>query len=201
MIKKITFTLILITSALYAVAADRDSGIYIEPKLNVASACVGILNPAIEIGFGKSSAVEYSSVTSFAKEDFLGTGYPLLINMIMVEYRNYFFSDKHKGFFAGADLGWNEFKIHKHLIPFIAHDQAGRSYDWGVGVFLGITLGYKFALTEQLFLELSASGGWQHTWHEPYVDGQLSIPMNASGEWTPYKAGLYLSYRFGKWHK
>ncbi len=199
--RKIVLTLALLLTTLCVWAQDRSGGIYLEPKLNVAAACVGIVNPALEIGFGKSSAVEYSSVTSFASDSFLGTGYPLLINMIMAEYRNYIFSDEHNGFFVGADVGWNEYKMHKALIPFMQNVALSRSYDWGVGIFLGVTLGYKFRLTDELHLEASASGGWQHSWHEPYVDGVQVYPFNASGEWLPYKCGLYLSYRLGKWYR
>ncbi len=204
MLKKLTiaFALMLLASTGYAQDVEtKDGGIYIEPKLNVAAVCVGIVNPALEIGFLKRSAVELSSVTSFAKKDFLGTGYPLLINMIMMEYRNYPFSERHSGFFVGANAGRNEYKMNKAIIPFMQHVASSRDYDWGVGVCVGITLGYKFTITDALHLELSASGGWQHSWHEPYSNGALTWPLNASGEWLPYKAGLYLSYRLGKWYR
>ncbi len=169
---------------------------YLEPKVNVAAACVGIVNPAIEIGFGRGSAIEYSTVMAFAKESFLGTGYPLLLSMNILEYRHYI-KRGHKGLFFGADFAWDLFKLHKNLIPIIEAGSDMRAYDWGTGGTLGLTVGYKFSLTEKLFLELSASGGWRLTQHEPYNhDGQITNLMNASGEWTPYKCGIYLSYRF-----
>ncbi|MFR9649136.1 MAG: DUF3575 domain-containing protein [Rikenellaceae bacterium] len=206
MIRKITLSLILLvaTTSLSAQEVNLESnGIYIEPKLNVVAACVGIVNPAVEIGFGKSSAFEISTISSFAQDDFLNTGYPLLLNIVMLEYRNYIFSDNHKGFFVAANGAWHEFKMHKGQVPFLHNVSESRDYDWGVGVFLGVTLGYKFKLTKALplYLELSATGGWQHSWHEPYMDGELYVAMNATGEWTPYKVAANLSYRLGKWYR
>ncbi|MFR9546634.1 MAG: DUF3575 domain-containing protein [Rikenellaceae bacterium] len=182
------------------IAANAQEGItskfYIEPKVNVAAACVGILNPAIEIGFGKRSAIEYSGVFSFAKDEFLNTGYPLLLSMNILEYRHYI-KQGHKGLFLGADLCWDLFKIHKNLIPLVAEGTDNTNYDWGIGTTLGLSVGYKFNLTKKLLLELSASGGWRLTQHESYGhNGELLTAMNASGEWTAYKCGVYLSYRF-----
>ncbi|MFI3318607.1 MAG: DUF3575 domain-containing protein [Rikenellaceae bacterium] len=191
--KKILLTLI----ASLVAATGFCQEFYLEPKINVASACIAILNPAVELGFCDHSAVEYSNINAFAKESYLGTDAPLLLSLNFLEYRYYMLNKEHRGLFVGADLGWGLYKTSKTIFSFMQHINQERGYDWGESVLLGVTIGYKFLFKERFGLEISASGGWQHTNHEPYYpDGTAECPMNKSGEWLPYKAGVYFSYRF-----
>ncbi len=166
----------------------------IEPKINVLPIAFGMGNLALEVGFGEHSAVELSTVFCFKENNFAGTGKPLILNMTLAEYRYYFLNTGHYGFFAGGDCAWDVYKLHKSIIPGYSDNYI--DYDWGYGVTLGVTLGYKFRVTEHWFIEASASGGWRLASHEPYNNGEIVVPMNKSGEWLPYKCGVYVSYRF-----
>lgn len=193
--KKIT---LLMLAAMLLVARSNAQDFYVEPKVNVLLGCATIFNPAVEIGFGDMSAFQFEYMGAYAKEDFLGRGGPFILNMAIAEYRAYLPGRDHKGFFAGLDMGLHQYKADKNVIPFIANDHDEGVYDWGFGYLFGLNLGYKFLFNDRLGLELSAAIGWQHSQHEQYsADGIRRHNMNASGEWTPYKGGVLLSYRFG----
>ena len=191
--KKITLALVLLFSVTVASHAQ-----VAEVKVNAAAGALAIFNPSIEVGFGKYSAVSLDFIGAFAEKDYLGTGFPMLMSYGLMGYRFYIKPDVHKGFFVGADLGFNTFKMNKDIVPFVANDGGGR-YDVGYGVVMGGTVGYKFLFKERWGVELSVSYGWQHSQHEGYnLAGQKLFDMNASAEWLPYKAGIYITYRLGK---
>lgn len=168
-----------------------------EFKVNVAAGAVAIFNPSIEVGFGKYSAVSMDFVGAFAENNYLGTGHPLLLSFGLMGYRFYIKPDVHKGFFVGADLGFNTFKMNKNIVPFYG-DMGGRD-DVGYGIVMGATIGYKFLFRQRWGLECSLSFGWQHSQHEGFnQNGEKLFDMNASAEWLPYKAGIYITYRLGK---
>ncbi len=195
------FALLCCSNSLFA---QRE--VILEPKINVASLAVGILNPALEIGFGNKSAVELSYVGAYAKSNFMGSGEPLMLCVFMAEYRYYWLNEHHKGFFTGGHFGGDMFKTNKCILPAIGYEGKGRSYDWGQGLMLGVTVGYKFLFKERFGLELSLSGGWHYAWHEPHsymsdsnyddIDIYSVMDINRTAEWLPYKAGAYFSYRF-----
>ncbi len=188
-------TLLLVLVSLPVVASAQTT----EVKLNVAAAAVTIFNPSVEFYTGDSSAVTFDFVKSFAKEDFMNTGYPFLFSMGSLGYRRYTRAQSHDGFFYGGDFGLDMFRMNKDVIPFIAHDNAETFYDVGSGYCVGVTLGYKYKLSQRLSLEASVSAGWHYSQHEYYnQDGVRLYEFNASAEWTPYKAGIYLNYTFGK---
>lgn len=197
---KILFSALLLALAstinIYAQDADSTQKYYIETKLNAPALVVGIVNFGVEVGFSKHSAIELSNVTSFNEENFMWSGRPLILNMTMLEYRYYLCNELHKGLFVGGDFAWDVFKMHKSIVPGYADSSTDRDYDWGYGLTLGATLGYKFQVAKRWFIEASLSAGWRLTRHEPYINGTVDIPMNASGEWLPYKCGVYISYRF-----
>lgn len=191
--------LVLVCSVFFL---GKSFGQIAEVKVNVMAGAVAIFNPSIEIGFGKHSGVSMDFVGAFAEENYMGTGYPFLASMGIMGYRFYTKKDSHRGFFVGADLGFNTFKMNKNIIPLVAHDHSKNTYDFGYGILMGMTLGYKFLFKERWGVEISVSGGWQHSQHEVYQKGDnnkyyKAVDMNASAEWFPYKAGVYLTYRFG----
>ena len=191
----IIFVFIFSLSKIHA----QETKFFVEPKLNIASLALGIVNPSVELGFATRSAVTIDYVGAYAKTDFMGTGYPLVINMSYMEYRHYL-RRGHKGFFAGAGVGAMVYKLNKSIIPFLPDDGTPNIYAWGQGYVLGGTLGYKFLIKERFGIEISLSGGFQHSQREEYSqdNGELLLPMNKTAEWTLYKAGVYFSYRFGK---
>ncbi|MFR9534135.1 MAG: hypothetical protein SNG49_04780, partial [Rikenellaceae bacterium] len=78
--------LTLLFGLLMPIVASAQSS---EVKLNVAAAVVTIFNPSVEFYMGDSSAVTFDFVKSFAKEDFMNTGYPFLFSMGSLGYRRY----------------------------------------------------------------------------------------------------------------
>lgn len=185
---------ILMVSNTYA----QEEKLFIEAKFNIASVIVGIVNPAVEIGFNKYSSITFEYIGSYANSNFMDSGHPLIINMVYLEYRRYILNRGHKGFFIAGGLGTMNYKMNKNVLPFLNNKGGNNTYDWGHGVVIGATLGYKFLIKDRFGIEVSASGGWQHSQHELYNkhSGDLLVSMNKTGEWTPYKAGVYLSYRF-----
>lgn len=166
-----------------------------EVKINALAGAVTIFNPSFEIGVGSHSSLTFDYVGCFAKEDFMNTDQQLLLSMGLFGYRYYFKADDHNGFFVGGDAGLDVFRMTKNIVPLVANDK-GDSYDVGFGYLFGVTLGYKYNFTERWAIEGSVSGGWQHSWHEGYTaDGIRYVEFNKSGEWLPYKAGIYISYK------
>lgn len=193
--KKLLLLLILVTTSATIFAQEKNY--YIEPKLNIAGAAIAIFNPALEIGFGKRSAVNFDYVGIYAKKNYMGTGYPFLLSMVTFDYRVYVLNKLHKGLFFGGGMGLGSYKMNKNIIPFVSNDKPKNAYDWGTNVMLGATAGYKFLIKDRFGIEISVTGGWQHSQHEVYNSkGELQAPMNASGEWTAYKGGVYFTYRF-----
>ena len=191
--------LILVAFFSFSNIYAQEKKLFIEAKLNIASLSVGIVNPAVEIGFSKRSAITVEYIGSYAKTDFMGTGYPLVINMSYLEYRHYLLKG-HKGFFLAGGAGTMVYKLNKSVMPFLADKGTQNAYAWGQGYVIGGTLGYKFLIKERFGIEISLSGGFQHSQRQEYSkdNGTLLLPMNKTAEWTLYKAGVYFSYRFGK---
>lgn len=169
----------------------------VEAKVNILAGCLTIFNPSVEVGLGDVSAITLDYLGAYAKEDFLNTGHPFLISMGLFGYRRYIWSDHRVGFFVGGDFGLDLFRMNKSIVPLVAKG-SDNGYDVGYGYLLGATIGYKFNLSRRLNLEANLSGGWHYAVHECYTyEGVRVVEFNPSGEWTPYKAGIYLSYMFG----
>lgn len=171
----------------------------VDAKINVAAAAVAIVNPSLEVGFAKKSAITMDYMGAFAKESWMGTGYPLAMSMGLFGYRFYTTKkNSHTGFFVGGDFGLNTYRMNKNVIPLIVHDHGKDGYDVGYGYILGATFGYKHRFNNRLGIEASASLGYQYCLHEGYRGNQKLYDLNPSAEWTPYKAGIYLTYRIGE---
>ncbi len=170
-----------------------------EVKVNLLAGAITIFNPSIEIGFGKASAITMDYVGAFAEEDFMNSGYPFLFTMGVFGYRHYFSKkEDHRGFFLSGDFGLDQFRMNKNIIPLVVSDHGLSGYDVGYGMLLGVTAGYKYNINKHLNIEGSISGGWHLAHHECYnSNGVRTVTLNPSGEWTPYKAGIYISYIFG----
>lgn len=195
MSKKLKFLLVALFALLSVtnIASAQNA----EVKVNVASAAVAIFNPSFEIGFASRSAVTFDYVGAYAENDYLGTGSPLMVSSAIWGYRQYNRKLKDHGFFYGMDCGVHTFRMNKNIVPLVANDKSEGYYDVGQGYLIGFTFGYKYPLTERLNIETSISGGWHCSDHEGYnPDGVRLYELNPSAEWLPYKAGIYLSYRF-----
>ncbi len=167
-----------------------------EVKLNVAAAAVATFNPSIEVGVGERTSLAIDYFGAFAEESFLGTGYPLMFSMGVLEYRYYLTQQQHSGLFAGANLGVDSFRMNKDVLPFVANDSGLGRYDVGYGYLIGFTFGYKYRLGERWSIEASVTGGWHNAQHEGYdANGVRLFEFNTTAEWTAYKGGIYLTYR------
>ncbi len=171
-----------------------------EVKGNIAAAAVAIFNPSFEIGFAPYSSLALDYVGIYAEESWMGSGRPFLFSMGVMGYRRYFKRDEMRGLYVGAEVGADIFRINKGNLFFLSkYKNTGSSYDVGYGFVMGAVVGHKWYLGRRLTLDINASFGWHHAMHEVYdSDGQLQIPLNATGEWLPYKAGIYLGYRLWK---
>lgn len=196
--KKVILVLFLMVTTI-----AKSSAQIAEVKVNLASATIGIFNPSIELGFCENSAITMDYVGAYAKFDYLGTGMPFLLSMVNFGYRHYLLNKNHNGLFLSGDLGLSNFKMIKSIALLLKNEYDEKHYDVGHGTLLGVTAGYKLPIKSSRWLvEFSASFGWQLSWHEGYVisdeGAKGSGEMSKSGEWLPYKGGIYLSYRLFK---
>ncbi len=179
-----------------ALSASTASAQTAEVKFNVASAAIAIINPSMEVGFGKNSAITFDYVGAFSETEYLNTGKQFLLGMGVFGYRYYIQDNAHCGFFVGGEAGLNVFRMNKNLAALAANDKGEDMYDVGHGHFFGLNIGYKYPISSRFNIEASISGGWQYSMHEGYSsEGDRYVDFNPSGEWLLYKAGLYLSYR------
>lgn len=196
--KRITLLFLALLALAPASAYSQEGSRILEAKVNLLAGAVTIFNPSIEVGFAKQSAITYDYVGAYSEKDFLNSGHALLLSMSLFSYRHYLKKEHHDGFFVSGDGGLVQYRMDKNVVPLIASDHYGQ-YDVGYGYVFGVTLGYKRNIGERLSLEASLSGGYQNSRHEQYnSDGSRRHEFNTTAEWTPYKAGIYLGYRFWK---
>lgn len=169
------------------------SQIVVEPKVNVALASVGIVNPAVEFSVASNVSVQMEFFGAYAKKSFLGMSTPFLATVGMTEGR-YYFKDNISGFYTGLVAGTGNWKMNR---SFITISNSNRdNYDYGYSVLLGLSLGYKFLINERWGIDLNLGGGWAHSNHEGYNGhGIQQYRLNGSDEWLPFKGGVYVSYR------
>ncbi len=170
-----------------------------EVKVNALAGALTIINPSTEISLSDRSSATIDYVGIYAKDNFLGTGYPTLFTMGVTGYRRYAKGLNHDGFFYGMDFGFDMFRINKNVIPLVVNDKGRGYYDFGYGYLIGFSVGYKYAINERWLIEASVSGGWHYALHEGYSpEGNRLFELNPTAEWTPYKGGIYLIYRFDR---
>lgn len=94
------------------------------------------------------------------------------------------------GFYAGAYLGWHDFRITKWN-----YLNTGR-YQKGTGYSVGAVIGYQVAISNRWSLDVYAGGGLQNSTYRGYDSGtgEMYASWNGSGEWMPYKVGISFAY-------
>lgn len=130
----------------------------------------------------------------YSGESWMGTSQPLVLSMGVAAYRFYINRNEMRGFYTGAEVVADYFRMNKNNAPFIANDSSDNRYDVGNGYAVGMVFGYKRPIAPRLKLEVNASFGWHYALHEVYVNDVLTVERNPTAEWIPYKAGLYISY-------
>lgn len=191
-------------SAQAAPAAEKDSlkaSRDIQVKLS-ALAAIGIVNPAVEFKVYDKLSVQLEALGIFYSENFLGTGKPLVLGAGFLELR-YYPKALFRGFYFGPNIGYGSYRLNKGLVLRYTDDYDNDCYQVGSNIMAGLTIGYTFNLNSHWSLEVSWSGGFQHSRYtgfsreskdEPYTQ---YYPLNSSAEWPPlYKGGLFVVYKF-----
>lgn len=95
-----------------------------------------------------------------------------------------------KGFYVGADAAFDVYNVSKW-------DHPATDVQHGIGIYLGVTLGYQISIAKRWNMDFYAGGGWHlgHYWGEDKLTDTPYALWNASGEWIPYKLGVTFAYR------
>lgn len=189
--------LISLCAAVFAVAGSADAQVY--GKLNALYACVGIVNPQVELGLSQHSTFQTELVVSPHKRIF--GDHHFMFGILMNEYR-YYFREHNNGFYLGANGSVEMFNMSKPEIKrgFKLQDR----YCKGYGFMLGVVAGYEYRFCERWLLDAFVGFGYIASWYNGYsLDGTLELhphgheddPFNGSAEWLPNKIGLSIGYR------
>lgn len=113
----------------------------------------------------------------------------------IAEFR-YYPKQSFKGFYVGAYAAFDSYNVSKW-------DHNSNELQHGVGISLGLTLGYQLAIAKRWNMDFYLGGGWHHGWYWgerrlPEGGTEMYAPWNKSGEWIPYKAGVTFAYRLSK---
>ncbi len=196
---KKNITLLVLLFSLFVVERSYSQQVA-EAKVNLLLGAVAIVNPSLEVGCSERSSIVIDYVGAFAEENYMGTGYPFVISMGLFGYRHYLKREQgRKGFFVEGNFGFDVFRMDREVIPLITPNGTNDVYDVGYGVMIGGSCGYKYNISERWSLEASLTGGWHHARHEGYnyKTQQMEYAMNSTAEWTIFKGGIYLGYKFG----
>ena len=181
--------------ATFSASAGQGDSLKVEtfsPRVNVkmsALAAIGIVNPAVEFRLDKKWSMQLEGMGVFAKNNFLGTGYPLQMGSFFVEGRYYFKKVFHKFF------GWS---------PDLDHKKCENSVQTGANVMAGLTLGYvhTFKKNPRWSVEVNWSLGRQWAQYEDHLFDESGtpvghVPANGSAEYMPfYRGGVFVAYKW-----
>lgn len=147
-------------------------------------------NVSAETKLSDNLTFNFDFVSSFW-ESF--AGYKLKFIQTIPEVR-YFYKGAFKGFYTGFYTSYHKFNMVKW------NYKNKNKYQKGWGYSLGITVGYQHHLSKRWMMDMFLGGGWQHSSYRGYYKdtNEMYEPLNGSGEWIPYKAGISFAYKFGK---
>lgn len=182
--KKTLLTLLVICAAAIGTARSQTT-----IKTNALYWAAGIPNVGVETRLGAHFTFNADLTASLWKE--IG-GRPYMGGQIIPEVR-YYTKEAFKGFYVGGFAAFDMYHVSKWGYP-TSHVQDG------VGMCLGVSLGYQLPIGRRWSMDFYAGGGWHLGWYygtdlstnERYVD------WNRSGEWIPYKLGVTFAYRLTK---
>lgn len=148
---------------------------------------VGLLpNVGVETRLANHFTFNAEAVASFWENI---NGRPYMGTQIIAGVR-YYPKQAFKGFYVGGDAALDAYNVSKwdHPVTDIQH---------GVGLYLGLTLGYQLPIAKRWNMDFYAGGGWHHGWYwgENTLTGEPYAAWNKSGEWIPYKLGVTFAYR------
>lgn len=201
-IRKIVLALMLVGSLVGGQTVSAQ--IYV--KLNGLYALAGVINPAVEFTLSPKSTFQTEIVYSpwqYVRDH--GVNKPMHFAIFMNEYRRYF--KKHNsGWYLGANMGMQGFKMSKPVIKDGMLRLENR-YSKGYGIMVGISGGYEHRFAERWLVD--AYFGWSYmlSWYNGYdLDGTIQMhphrpvepekpdPFNGSAEFLPNKIGVSIGY-------
>jgi len=180
-----------------------------ELKFNLASAPFLVPNIGIEVQISERFGYQLDTSASFYNNI---EGSPFHMTQIFNEFRFYPKNKNNKrSFFVGAHVGYGMYNL--RLPRWIANISGSEykeegSYQYGRNAYYGITIGKKIPLKNDKFnLEVFIGGGSSQSNYKYYNKEEQRIfaitnykrKFNKSGEELPYRGGLMLTYKLGKW--
>lgn len=205
--------LVMVTLSANAGQGDSIKVENFSPRVNVklsALAAIGIVNPAVEFRLDKKWSMQMEGMGVFAKNDFLGTGYPLQMGSFFLEGR-YYFKKVFHGFFVAPNMGVGAFRLNKNILykffgwsPDLNYKKSENSLQTGSNLMGGVTLGYvhTFKKNPHWSVEVNWSIGRQWARYDDHLydsDGNPVgyVPMNGSAEYMPfYRGGIFIAYKW-----
>jgi len=181
--KNLYITIILALSGLSAHAQT-----YL--KFNAPSTILGIPQIAAETRLGKNITFQGDVLGSYWQSL---NGAPFKTVMVFAEGR-YHINGAYNGLYFGGHIGGAAFQLQKwnYINTSV--------YQEGYAVFMGVTLGYQFKISEKWMIDLFIGGGNQQASYKGYYLGtderaEDARHYNKSGEWLPYRGGIMFSYK------
>lgn len=205
--------LVMATLSANATQGDSIKVQVFSPRVNVkmsALAAIGIINPAVEFRLDKKWSMQLEGLGVMARNNFLGTGYPLQMGSFFLEGR-YYFKKVYHGFFVAPNMGVGAFRLNKNILykffgwsPDLNYKKSENSLQTGSNLMGGVTLGYvhTFKKNPHWSVEVNWSLGRQWARYDDHLydaDGNPSghVPMNGSAEYMPfYRGGIYVAYKW-----
>lgn len=159
-------------------------------KFNAPSTLLGIPQIAVETRLGKNITFQGDILGSYWESL---NGAPFKTVMAFAEGR-YHISGAYNGLYFGGHLGGAAFELQKW--NYINTSK----YQKGYSVFMGVTVGYQFKISEKWMVDMFIGGGNQQANYKGYYIGtdvryEEVRNYNKSGEWIPYRGGIMFSYR------
>ncbi|WP_298062214.1 DUF3575 domain-containing protein [uncultured Rikenella sp.] len=157
-------------------------------KWNALYWVVGVPNMSVETCLGEKFTFNGDLVYSPWESV---KGRPLRGLQVIPEVR-FYPREAFRGFYVGGYVSYDSYKVSKW-------DHPKNEVQHGIGVGLGVTLGWQIDIARRWGMDFYVGGGWHHGWYYG-VDtstGQRYAPWNESGEWVPYQAGVTFVYRLG----
>ena len=155
-------------------------------KVNTLYAAALVPNVAVETFLHKNFTFNADYTMSFWES--IG-GRPYKGLQTTAEAR-YYPKQAFRGFYVAGYVGYDSYKVSKWGHP-------STDIQTGIGVAVGLTLGYSLPVANRWNIDFYVAGGWHHGWYHGWdqLTNDYYVGWNSSGEWIPYKAGVTVAYR------
>lgn len=157
-------------------------------KWNSLYWAVGVPNMSVETRLGEKFS--FNADVVFSPWESV-KGRPYFGAQIIPEVR-FYPKEVFKGFYVGGYVAYDTYKLSKW-------DHPKTEVQHGIGLAVGLTLGWQIDIARRWGMDFYVGGGWHHGWYYGVdeLTGKRYADWNSSGEWVPYKAGVSFIYRLG----